>query len=297
MTSIADIGKKLNIQHKVTFISAIIFGIVSQGMGLFNKYSFHDDVKLFGVGSTYTSGRWMLDILANWETTFFGDGHYSLPIINGLISIVCLAVAACLIVNLLNIRNDYLCALLGGVMTCFPVITSIFGYMFTLHFYMMAMLASIFGAYLVCKYSRWYLVIVGILLMGASVGVYQAFIPITLSVMLLYCINYVSEEKEISLKEIFAKVILLSTSAILFIAFYFGINKWYLAQKGAQLSGYKGINTMGKSSFSEYVGRAITAYKEFFAPSQDSVYCKNYILYCADGDYYTVGYIDCEINL
>ena len=84
-----DYIKNMDRRYKIAFFSAFIIGIISQGMGLFNKFSVHDDPFYFSdVGATYTSGRWMLDILSIFEERFFGDGPYSLPAFNGFLAII-----------------------------------------------------------------------------------------------------------------------------------------------------------------------------------------------------------------
>ena len=62
-----DYVRNMKPQYKYTLGSAFVMGVLSQGMGLFNKYSVHDDAMNYGVGATYSSGRWMLDILEKAE--------------------------------------------------------------------------------------------------------------------------------------------------------------------------------------------------------------------------------------
>ena len=47
----------------------------------------------------------MLHVLGWLETLVFGDGHFSLPAVNGLFSIACIGAAAGLLVHLLEIRK------------------------------------------------------------------------------------------------------------------------------------------------------------------------------------------------
>lgn len=262
--------KKIDFKYKCALITAFVMGIISQGMGLFNKYSVHDDPMNYGVGATYTSGRWMLDILAKIESAFFGDSHYSLPTYNGLFAILLIAVSACLIIKIIEIKNPLLCSFISGLMVCFPVITSIFGYMFTLHFYMIALVLAILGAYCVCKSDKWYIWCLGIISMGASVGIYQAFVPVTFTILLFHLIDFVTKNDNCQL--ILKKTILLGVSCVLFMSFYFVINKFYLSSHNAVLSHYFGIDSMGKSSIREYIHRAIYAYKEFFIPDSKARY-------------------------
>ena len=116
----------------IPFFSALLTGLIAHGMGLFNKYSFHDDIlALFWTGTTIPSGRWMLHVIGWMETLLFGDGHFSMPLINGLFSILCIASAASLLVHTFNIRNRVYAAALGALMAAFPTVTALFGYMFT----------------------------------------------------------------------------------------------------------------------------------------------------------------------
>ncbi|MBE5943317.1 MAG: hypothetical protein E7258_00185 [Lachnospiraceae bacterium] len=60
-----NVLNKIEHRYKIAFLSTLIFGLIAQGMALFNKFSFHDDVaELFGVGATTSSGRWMLELLS-----------------------------------------------------------------------------------------------------------------------------------------------------------------------------------------------------------------------------------------
>lgn len=62
-------------RYKVSFFAAVIIGFFAHGLALFNKYSFHDDVYcLFTVGSTFSSGRWMLYQVSNKVQQYTGGG-------------------------------------------------------------------------------------------------------------------------------------------------------------------------------------------------------------------------------
>ena len=68
--------KKISPQIRCVFLGVFLFGLFSQGMGLFNKFSHHDDVAiLFDMGTTFSSGRWMLQVLTVLEGKFYGTGR------------------------------------------------------------------------------------------------------------------------------------------------------------------------------------------------------------------------------
>lgn len=270
--NLLELIKKTKLQYKLTFLSTIIFGIISQGMGLFNKFSWHDDIGLFGVGPTYTQGRWMRGLLSEFEVKIFGDGHYSLPLINGIFSILCIAIAACIIVGLLEINSQILCISIGGVMASFPVVTGLFGYMFTMPYFMLGLLAGVFGTFLVCKWKKWYVLIFGIILLGCSVGAYQAFIPVMLSVFLFWLIKLTYEAKPEEIASLLKKVVIIGLSCGAFILFYFLMTNYFLQKNELQLTSYQGIDSMGRTSLYGYIRRVFGAYKEFFHPATNVSY-------------------------
>lgn len=70
----------------------MIIGIITNIYIFTNKMSFHDDIGcLFSVGVTYSSGRWFLGVLGSLINTLYGN--YSLPVLEGLISIFFISLA------------------------------------------------------------------------------------------------------------------------------------------------------------------------------------------------------------
>lgn len=265
--------KELKQRYKAVLSGAFFWGILSNGMGLFNKYSYHDDINnLFKHQGSAAIGRWMLKILDKCENLFFGDINYSLPLINGTLAILFIALAACVIVTLLDIKNNMSCFCLAGIMVVFPVVTSLFGYLYTIHFYMFGMLLGLIGTYLVCRSYKWYLVLIGIIFIGGSIGVYQAFIPLNLSVMAIYFLLFILKPDEVSFKDIVKKASVLIGSVIGSLCLYFTVNNFFLSISGENLTDYQGISSMGKSGITEYLYRAVDAYRLFFFPSEESSY-------------------------
>ena len=255
-------------QARIAFFSVLLFGLFAHGMGLFNKLSHQDDIaNLFGFGATITSGRWMLHLLSWMEGLLFGTGNTSLPLYNGLVSILCVGAVCSLLVDLLRIRNQVYCALLGCLMIAFPVITALFSYMFTSHPYMIGLLMMVICAFLICRETPWWLKIPGILLGGASIGVYQAFLPILLAVLLIYDImTLTAEEKNSSFLQRIG-IQALCVAGVL--AVYFAANRFFLYRFHLELTSYQGLDRMGIMSVPTFLERAGTAYRMFFSPARN----------------------------
>ncbi|MCM1315040.1 MAG: glucosyltransferase domain-containing protein [Prevotella sp.] len=239
--------KNLDKRIWVVLFSSVIWRIFAHGMALFNKYSVYDDsYSLFGIGTTYTSGRWGLAILGKLYRILFGGGYYSIPLFNGFISILCIAVSAYLIVHLLDIKKMGLCISITGILVSFPTITGIFGYMFTAPYYMISLLFAIAGVWIANKKTSVLFWGVSVLLFAFSIGIYQAFIPVMMSLALLCFIYKLTAETSDKSKKLIISGIYLAGAVISGVLLYFLINKCLLAYKGLSLSDYKHIDTMGK---------------------------------------------------
>ena len=264
--SIADRRRQL----EPVFIASCLTGIVAHGMGIFNKYSFHDDsVFLFSVGMTYTSGRWGLELFDYIERHFLGSSPSSMPVFNGFLALSAIALAACFVVELLELKEYCYRLFIGAIMACFPVVTCIFGFMYAAHYYMISMLAGVAGAYLICKGRNWISLTLGIGCIAFSLGIYQAFLPFSLSLILLYWTRRLSIEYDsISSSQVIKRIVLAGLCVITSLLLYFSIGKLDLLIKHAQLSSYKGLNEVGNVPLSAYMRRIVIAYREFFSPAR-----------------------------
>ncbi len=155
--------KKIITKYKPFLMGVFVWGILAHGTGMFRKISFFDELAYtFDVGVTYTSGRWMLGIVASLVENVFG-GHYSLPIFNSIITFLMIAVSGCLLINLFEIRSNISMIAISGIMVMFPTISSLFcGYMYTSPYYFLAVAMCVGGTYLICKYGYlWYVFLGG----------------------------------------------------------------------------------------------------------------------------------------
>ena len=250
------------------FWSTLVFGLFCHGMGLLNKLSHQDDIaNLFGFGATITSGRWMLHVLSWLEGLFFGTGNASLPLYNGAISILCVGASCALLVDLLRIRNRVYCALMGSLMVAFPVMAVLFSYMFTSHPYMLGLLMMTLCGWLICKETPWWLKVVGVVLGSASVGVYQAFLPMLPTIFLIDDLMKLKRGKEIG--KILRSIGVQALCAAGVLLVYFAVNRLFLHKFGLELSSYQGIDQMESMSVRTLLERTGKAYRLFFFPGEN----------------------------
>lgn len=261
--------KKQIIKYKAFLISAFVWGILAHGIVLFNKISFYDDMlEMFDVGATFTSGRWMLGILSYITAKFFGGCNYSLSTFNGIISLFMIGISGVLLIRLFEIEKKISMIAVSGIMVMFPTITSLFcGYMFTTPYYLFAVVLCVGGAYLICKYKRVTFLLGGSLLIAMALGIYQPYLPLALSIMVLYMIKEVTESDSSDWKEYFKKAGFYIIVCCLSVGMYFAVTKVTLSILNLQLDGYKDINNFNMTDIRGYIGRIKLAYMEFLMPT------------------------------
>lgn len=249
---------------KVTFFSAILFGIIDHMFALVNECP-HSDVfwAYFGYGAGYTSGRWGLALLGDAINTWFGN--YPIPWLYGMCSILFLAVSSVCIVEALEISNEWNCLCISMFMVACPSIISTVAYIFTTPYYCFSIMLTCYAAYLVRKKTKgWF---AGILLLTFSLGIYQAYLGLAASMFILFlildCLKDDTDGKAIFCRA-WKYLGILCASVLL----YMGIAKLSLKLVGkASLTSYQSINTMGQIQVTQIPKFIIKAFLEFISPA------------------------------
>jgi len=109
-------------ENKLPFLFSFVIGLACYMFALTNKLVNHDDVHaLFMKGGTVTSGRWGLGLL---DSIF---PNYSMPWIYGLMAIVLMSAAVCVMIRCLSIDNSALKLVFAGSIIAFPSLIGTFG--------------------------------------------------------------------------------------------------------------------------------------------------------------------------
>ena len=132
---------KIERKYYQTVFSTFLTGILAHGFMMMNKISFHDDIcSLFGIGTTWKVGRWGLGLIQLLlEDTV---GKYSIPFWELMCSLVFIAITACLIVDLLEIKSGISCVAIAAIMAVFPSTAVTFMYTFTAGSYFFSLFMS-----------------------------------------------------------------------------------------------------------------------------------------------------------
>lgn len=257
-------GNSVSKRIKITFLSAVLFGLITHMFALVNECP-HADVfsAYFGYGAGYSSGRWGLAFLGNIVKKWFGN--YPLPWLNGMCSILFLAASAVCIVETFEISAQWNCILISMFTMMCPAIFNTFVYIFTTPYYCFSIMLTCCGVYLVRKKKRGW--ILGIPLLTVSLGIYQAYLGLAASMFVLFLILDCLEESR-DLGAVFLdawKYLGILCGSVLL---YLGITKVSLKLAGGvTLTSYESINTMGQLHIKQIPQFIIKAWFEFLAPA------------------------------
>ena len=256
---------KIDYKFKAIFISTFIWGFIAHGTALTNKYSMHDDIALSLLGLTVSGGRWFLQILGDMASAFLQSPILSLPLINGLLAILCISISAYLIITLFEVKHISMCIAISGLMVVFPTIVGFFNYMFSAPYNGVAILLSTLGTFFICEYRNKWSVLFSIFILSCSLGIYQACLPFILCILLIFFIKRV-DEQNMSLKQFFTFTFYLFGVCLAFVSLYFAFTQLSLWYYNTTLTDYQGISSAGREGIKIYMQRAMYAYRYFFKP-------------------------------
>ncbi len=178
--------------YKIPFLSALSAGFLAYMFAFTNKLIVDDEASgLFSKGATATSGRWGLGLM---DSIF---PNYSMPWIYGLITLLLISVSICIMVSVFRIRSKLLQGLMAGCIIVFPSLLGTMGYMFTVSSYAVAFLLATLAVWLVNAPSKWGFP-GALIAMVLSLSIYQAYIAITASLLVLILIQELLQGKDVS---------------------------------------------------------------------------------------------------
>lgn len=246
------------------FVVCMCVGLFTHAYMLLNKIPFYDDIAhLYDVASTVSCGRWFLGILGKCVDIVFGR-NISIPFINGVLSLIFISISACVFVRCFRIKNLYNIGFIACLFSAFPVVTSIFGYMFTAPYYFLALCLSILSIYVVDKK---YGVFWSVAFLALSLGIYQSFFCVAIIMSILMVM--LQAKKECTEKELVIYTIRYLISLVGAIVIYFIMHKLSVMVTGIQMLNYQGVENMGELSLQSLISGTLLAYKQFLLMFMD----------------------------
>lgn len=231
-------------------MSELVCGLAAHMFAFSNKLINADETAaLFSKGATLTSGRWGLEL----SKLLFPD--VSMPWIYGVISLLCIAAAAAVVVDVFDIKNRLSQALIGGSFGVFPALTGNFCYMFTSSAYALAILLAVAAVWLFSRGGARRNV-AGCAALAISLGVYQGYIAIAASLCVLLLIKRLMDADSTA-REVLRRGVAYLGLLIASLAVYYAVT---FAVESTIDSGYQNYDV---TSGDGLVKSIVTAYSAF----------------------------------
>lgn len=233
------IFKKINSrilpQWKVCFFTSLVFGLVAHLYKITNWLPNWDSLVFrYDAQNMIGLGRWFLPVACSF-TSF-----YDLPFLNGIIAILFHALSAVFICRILNVEKKTTAALIGAVIVTFPTVTSVLMYNYVADGYSIAFFFSTLAAYFMTREKPNY--ILSAFFITLSTGIYQAYITVTVMLLLLKLIDEIIYNKK-SFLFVLKKGSLMLLTGVISVVLYGIILKICLLLSSADLLDYQGINS------------------------------------------------------
>ncbi len=243
-------------QSWIALISAFVIGILDYMYMFTNRFLTFDSMwNMYSDQDMITSGRQFL----KWACGI--SSYFDLPAVNGILAIIYLSVTAAILVHVFEIKGYFASVLAGGIFVTFPAISSAFCYTYTIDGYMLAVLITTVAFVLMDRYRFGW--IPAILLIGFSLGVYQAYYPFLIIICVLKLITDLVREND--LKQILKKALRYMLAGVGGYLFYAVSLKIMLSARGLSLSGYQGSDKVLGFDLREVPVNCYKAARNFFS--------------------------------
>ena len=242
-------------QWKICFFSAIFTGLAAHLYKITNWLPNWDSLVFRYDAQNMTAlGRWFLPVVCSFSS------FYDLPFLNGLIAILFHALGAVCICRILNIQKNITAGLIGAVIVSFPTVTSVMMYAYVADGYSISFFLSTLAALFMTKEKPRYLLAAVVL--ALSSGIYQAYITVTIMLVLLKLIDGIIYEN-IPIRTLFKKSIFMLLTGVSGVVLYAVILKILLRVMSTDLLDYQGISDSASLSSIDLYG-SLYVIKETF---------------------------------
>ena len=230
--------KKLNTyilpEWKVCFFTALLVGLFAHLYKITNWLPNWDSLVFrYDSQNMISLGRWFLPVVCSLSS------FYDLPFLNGIIAIILHAMGAVCICKMLNVEKKITAALIGATIVSFPTVTSVMMYNYVADGYAVSFFLSTLAAFYMTKVRPKY--IISAILIALSTGIYQAYITVTIMLILLHLIDEMIY-KNTPIASVLKKSVSMLLTGVLGILIYFIILKLILGVFSVELLDYQGIN-------------------------------------------------------
>lgn len=236
--------KKLNTyvlpEWKACFFAALLVGLFAHLYKITNWLPNWDSLVFrYDCQNMIALGRWFLPVVCSFSS------FYDLPFLNGVIAVVFHALGGVCICRIFNVQKKITAGLIGAVIASFPTVTSVMMYNYVADGYSIAFFLSTLAALYMTKEKPRYLL--SSILIALSTGIYQAYITVTIMLVLLKLINEIVYHNT-SFRIVLKKCVYMLFSGVLGVALYGIVLKAILGIFSVELLDYQGVGSTASLS-------------------------------------------------
>lgn len=251
--AIEHLYKNMKKSWKIGFFTTFFLGFLVHGYVLSNNFLTWDSMwNLYSPQDMLSSGRPFLTYVCAISS------YFNLPWLNGILALFFLSVSVALLVEAFRLENPVTIMLGAAFVVTFPSTAEGFCYNFTIDGYMIAFMLSILAFLLADRWKKGFLL--GGLLLGFSIGIYQGYLAVTIVLCILALMMYLLDNKEV--KFVLKKMSVYLGMGMIGYGFYLLSLYIMLRIKNVTLSGYQGTDKV--FAFSELPKGIVEAYRNFF---------------------------------
>lgn len=233
-------------QWKVCFIATIVVGLFAHLYKITNWLPNWDSLVFrYDSQNMIALGRWFLPVVCSISS------FYDLPLLNGLIAIIFHAFSSVCICNIFQVKKKITACLIGAIIIAFPTVTSIMMYNYVADGYSIAFLLSTLAAWFMTKEKPRYLL--SIILIALSCGIYQAYITVTIMLVLLKIIDDTLHQN-VSFIKVLKQSVHMMMTGLLGVVLYSIVLKVILNIFSTELLEYQGMNSSANLSNIDLIG-------------------------------------------
>ena len=252
----AQWNHRISRHTKVCFWTGMLLGWITHFYMFTHKLPNWDDLNnIDAPGSQDYLGRWFLKYIHPLGS------QYSIPAVHGLLFIVFLAIAACFVVEIMQIKSMTGAALVPAVMVTFPSVVSTMTFMFMAHTSGIAIMMTCAAVYIMRRYKYGWLPCIAMLI--CVLGTYQSYISIAIGLMLAGMIIDVLKGEKAT--PVIKKGLLCAVVLIIAVVIYMILS--HIIYPNLDNETYGGVGNMGKIAIADMpilVGRCYKRFLEYF---------------------------------
>lgn len=269
MQTITEFLERNKKQLLLSLASTFIWGLFAHGYAFGSNILNHDSLREFhgeilGNEIKMGSGR----VLTPIYRELLGS-DVTLPWLAGLLSLLWIGLAVFFIVRLFRVESPVLVCLIAGVCTAnIAVSSTVATYIHDVDCYMFSMLCAVAAVYAWRSHPMGWLI--GAVFAAMSLGIYQSFIFVAVTLVMMVCILDLLQEREC--KVVFTDGIKAIAMLVLGGLLYYLVMKVILSLAGIALTkgDYNSLDRALTLSAENFVPQILSAYKDCFARMIDS---------------------------